>query len=72
VHSDYLFIFFFFDMSTQEGGGGIRTSDLHFMKRGPNRLNYFLGTHSDYYVYLIYIIIRYAEAVKPDSFFFFL
>jgi hypothetical protein len=26
---------FFFDMSTQEGGGGIRTSDLRFMRRGP-------------------------------------
>jgi len=27
--------FFFFDMSTQEGGWGIRTSDLRFMMRGP-------------------------------------
>jgi hypothetical protein len=34
----------FFDVSTQEGGGGIRTSDLHFIKRGPSRLSYLLGT----------------------------
>jgi hypothetical protein len=25
-------------MSTQEGGGGIRTSDLRFMRRGPSEL----------------------------------
>jgi hypothetical protein len=38
------FFFFFFDMSTQEGGGRIRTSDHHFIKRGPSQLNYLLGT----------------------------
>jgi hypothetical protein len=37
------FFSFFFDMSTQEGGGGIRTSDLRFIRRGPSRLNYLLG-----------------------------
>jgi hypothetical protein len=37
-------IFFFFDMSIQEGGGGIRTSDLRFMRHGPSRLSYLLGT----------------------------
>jgi hypothetical protein len=31
-------------MSTQEGGGGIRTSDLRFMRRGRSRLNFLLGT----------------------------
>jgi hypothetical protein len=31
--------FFFFYMSAQERGGGIRTSDLHFIRRGPNRLS---------------------------------
>jgi len=30
---------FFFDMSTQEGGGGIRTSDLRFMRRGAQALD---------------------------------
>jgi hypothetical protein len=34
---------FFFDMSTQERGRGIRTSDLCFIKRGFSRLNYLLG-----------------------------
>jgi hypothetical protein len=34
----------FFYMSAQEGGGGIRTSDLRFIRRGPSRLNYLLGT----------------------------
>jgi hypothetical protein len=41
--------FFFFDMSTQEGGGGIRTSDLRFIKGGPSRLSYLLGDESPYY-----------------------
>jgi hypothetical protein len=27
------FYFLFFDMSTQEGGVGIRTSDIRFMRR---------------------------------------
>jgi len=31
---DYICMFFFFDMSTQERGGEIRTSDFHFMRRG--------------------------------------
>jgi hypothetical protein len=30
----FLFFFIFFDMSTQESGRGIRTSDLRFMRRG--------------------------------------
>jgi hypothetical protein len=29
-------------MSTQEEGGEIRTSDLRFIRRGPNRLSYLL------------------------------
>jgi hypothetical protein len=28
--------FFFFDMSTQEGEGVIRTKDLNFIMRGPS------------------------------------
>jgi hypothetical protein len=31
-------------MSTQEGGGRIRTSDLHFMKSGPQPIELPLGT----------------------------
>jgi hypothetical protein len=31
-------------MSAQEWGGGIRTSDLRFIRRGPSRLSYHLGT----------------------------
>jgi hypothetical protein len=31
----YIVNLFFFDMSTQEGEGEIRTSDLRFMRRGP-------------------------------------
>jgi hypothetical protein len=38
--------FFFFDMSTQEGRWGIRTSNLRFMRRGSSRLNNFLETVS--------------------------
>jgi hypothetical protein len=37
----YLFIFY---MSTQEEGRGIRTSNLHFIRRGLSRLSYLLGT----------------------------
>jgi hypothetical protein len=40
-HVIYLFIYFF-DMFTQEGVGRIRTSDLRFIRRGPNRLSYLL------------------------------
>jgi len=29
------FFFFFLDMSTQEGGRRIQTSDLRFIRRGP-------------------------------------
>jgi hypothetical protein len=36
--------FFFFDMFAQEGEGGIRTSNLRFIKRGPSRFSYLLGT----------------------------
>jgi hypothetical protein len=28
--------YIYFDMSTQEGGMGIRTSDLRFMRRSPS------------------------------------
>jgi hypothetical protein len=30
--------YFFFDMSTQERGEEIRTSDLRFMRRGPQSI----------------------------------
>jgi hypothetical protein len=36
--------FFFFDMSTQEEGGRIQSSDLRFMRHGPSQLSYLLGT----------------------------
>jgi hypothetical protein len=36
------FFFFFFDMFTQEGGG-IRTSDLRFMKRGLQPIELLIG-----------------------------
>jgi hypothetical protein len=32
-------------MFAQEGEIGIRISDLRFIRRGPNRLSYLLGTH---------------------------
>jgi hypothetical protein len=32
-------------MSAQEGENGIRTSNLRFIRRDPNRLNYFLRTN---------------------------
>jgi hypothetical protein len=35
--------YFFFDMSTQEGGRGIRTSDLRFIRRGPQLIELPLG-----------------------------
>jgi hypothetical protein len=35
--------FFFFDMSTQEGGGRIRTSDIRFMRHGPQLIKLPLG-----------------------------
>jgi hypothetical protein len=41
-------LYIYFDMSTQEGGEEIRTSDLHFIKRGPSRLNYLLETSGAY------------------------
>jgi hypothetical protein len=45
------FFFFFFEMSTQEGRVEIRTCDLHFMRRGPNRLNYLLETGATFKVW---------------------
>jgi hypothetical protein len=44
-----LFFVLFFDMSTQEGGGGIRISDLRFMRRGLSQLSYLLETGVCYY-----------------------
>jgi hypothetical protein len=44
LKASLLLFFFFFDVSTQEGGREIRTSDIYFIKCGPNRLSYFLGT----------------------------
>jgi hypothetical protein len=41
--------FFFFDMSAQEGGGGIRTSDLRFIRR-PSRLSYLSETLKLFFV----------------------
>jgi ribonuclease HI len=38
----HLFFSFLFDMSTQERKREIRTSDLRFMRRGPNRLSYLM------------------------------
>jgi hypothetical protein len=35
---------FFFDMFTQKRGGGIRISNLRFIKRGSSHLNYLLET----------------------------
>jgi hypothetical protein len=32
-------------------GGGIRTSDYCFIKRGPSRLSYLLRTKLDFYIY---------------------
>jgi hypothetical protein len=40
--------FFFCDMSTQEGGGGIRTNDLRFMRRGSQPIELLLGTNNVY------------------------
>jgi hypothetical protein len=37
-------LFFFFSHVHTRGGRGIRTSDLRFIRRDPNRLNYLLGT----------------------------
>jgi uncharacterized membrane protein len=42
----FLAFFFFLGMSTQEEGWGIQTSDLRFMRRGPSRLSYLLGTQA--------------------------
>jgi hypothetical protein len=35
IYNRYIitFFFFFFEMSTQEGGEGIQTSDIRFMRR---------------------------------------
>jgi hypothetical protein len=41
---NYSILFFFFDMSAQEEGGRIQTSDLYFIRCDPNRLSYFLET----------------------------
>jgi hypothetical protein len=38
----FIYFIFFFDMFTQEGEKGIRTSDLHFIKCDPSRLSYIL------------------------------
>jgi hypothetical protein len=38
--------FFFFDMSTQEGGGEIRTSDLCFMRRDHQQIELPFGNKS--------------------------
>jgi hypothetical protein len=38
-------------MSTQEGRGGIRTSDLRFMRRGLSRLSYLLEMSICYFVW---------------------
>jgi hypothetical protein len=38
----YIYIYFFFDTSTQVGGEKIQTSDLRFIRRGLNQLNYLL------------------------------
>jgi len=35
--------FFFFDMSTQERGEGIRTNDIYFMRRGLQPIELLLG-----------------------------
>jgi hypothetical protein len=43
VFDSFFFLFSFFDMSTQEGEGGIRTSDLRFMRHGPQPIELLFG-----------------------------
>jgi hypothetical protein len=50
--SSCFFFFFFVDISAQEGGGEIRISDIRFIRRGPNRLNYLLGIIFPVFYYL--------------------
>jgi hypothetical protein len=38
--------FFFFDISTHEKGRGIRTSDIHFIRRGLQPIELLLKTHT--------------------------
>jgi hypothetical protein len=39
----YWFFFFFFDMSTRVEGGGIRSCDLRFIRRGSQPIELPLG-----------------------------
>jgi hypothetical protein len=50
--------FFFFLTCPRKRGRGIRTSDLHFIRRGSSRLNYLLETNNkeDLEVFLELII----------------
>jgi hypothetical protein len=38
----FYFVFIFFDVSTQDGGGMIQTNDLRFMRRGPQPIKFLL------------------------------
>jgi hypothetical protein len=47
LYFDFLspfFLFFFFSTCPRKRGKGIRISDLHFIKRDTNQLNYLLRT----------------------------
>ena len=59
---DSFFFFFSWHVHTR-GGEEIRTSDLHFIRRGPSRLSYFLGT--SVMVYSIAIKARTWKEGKP-------
>jgi hypothetical protein len=50
-----IIIFFFFLHVHIRGGGGIRTSDFRFIRRGPSRLSYLLET---FIIIILYVRTR--------------
>jgi len=51
-------------MSIQEGGGGIRTSNICFIRRGPQPIELLLG---DIIVkYLMIILVTYNKVITCD------
>jgi hypothetical protein len=62
--------FFFFDMSAQEGVWGIRTSNHHFIKCGPSRLSYLLGTKCMDFICNIFYCLNELNKGFPNFIFF--
>jgi hypothetical protein len=52
-----MYVHFFFLTCTHKRGRGIRTSNLHFIRRDPSRLSYLLGTFIKFHNYMSIIVI---------------